>query len=109
MALNRVAAPEDDQIAAVLDFTERAGDLAHLLQCQSRRAVSDAVRRVDAGADPIADRHGRALGFRGCLTEAEDKRISCLGQDPRGPFDAVVQATRACPRSNRPALARYVD
>ena len=39
MALNRIAAPEDDQIAAVLDFAERAGDLAHLLHCQSGRAV----------------------------------------------------------------------
>ena len=109
MALNRVAAPEDDQIAAVPDFTERARDLAHLLQCQNRRAMRDAVRRVDAGADPVADRHGRALGLRGCLTEAEDDRVSCLVQDLRGPFDAIVQRARACPRSNRPALARYLD
>ena len=42
--------------------------------CNARAAGPsiDAVRRVDAGADPIGDRHGRALGFRGCLTKARE-------------------------------------
>ncbi len=43
MALSRVAAPEDDQIAPVPDFTKRARDLAHLLECENGRAVRDAL------------------------------------------------------------------
>ena len=55
MGFYRVAAPEDDQIAPVLDFAERAGDLAHLLQCQSRRALLGSVCRVNARTDPIGE------------------------------------------------------
>ena len=91
MALNRIAAPEYDQIAAISDFTKRARDLAHLLQCQNERTLRAAVRRVNARADPVADGHGRALRFRGCITEPKNDRIHCLVQDPRGPFDAIIE------------------
>ena len=95
LALGGIRTPEDDQVAPVLDFTQRACDLAHVLKGDARGPVAHAAGRVDAAADPVADRDRHALGFRGRVAEPVDDRVFGLGQDPRGPLDALFERRRA--------------
>ena len=94
VALGGVGAPEDDQVAAVPDLAQGAGHLADVLKGDARGPVANAGRRVDAAADPVADRHRHALGLGGRVAEPVDDRVLRLDQDPRGAFDPILHRGR---------------
>ncbi len=71
----RIAAPEDHQVAAILDFAQRAGRLADLLHGKDRRAVAAGGGGVDRCADRLGQFHGGPLPGRAAPREAEDQRI----------------------------------
>ena len=109
MALDRVAAPEDDQVAAVLDFAQGAGDLADLLQCQGRGTAI--ARRVDGSTQaPIQSAIDTATRWASVVVSQSPRTTGYVASSKisRGPFDPIVQRGWAVPRSNRPALARSV-
>ena len=94
MSLGRVAAPEDDQVSAVPDLAQRAGDRADFLEGDVRGAVACTRITVDAASDPIGDRDSQALGFAGRPFQPEDDRIPGFPEDMSRPLDAFVERSR---------------
>ncbi len=101
VALGRVAAPVDDEVGPVLDFAQRARDLAAQLGGYLSGAVSERGVAVDHTADQLGQGHRLALGLAGDVAEAVDQRhVGVVEEVGRG-LDRLVDAWRACRRSAR--------
>ena len=101
MALRRIPAPVDDEVGSVLDFAERASDLATQLGGYLSGAVSKRGVAVDHTSDQFGQRHGFALRLAGDVAEAVHQRHVGVVEDSRPPLRSRRRAWLACRRSAR--------
>ena len=79
MAFCRIAAPEDHDISPVLDFAQRAGDLATQLGGDLGGAVSKRGVAVDHTSDHFSQRHGPTLRLACDVAQSIDQRhVGCV-------------------------------
>ena len=101
MAFRRVAAPVDDEVRPVLDFAQRARDLATQLGGYFSGAVSKRGVAVDHASDHFGQGDGAALRLARDVAEPVDQRHVGVVQDVGRDFDGLVPRWRACRRSAR--------
>src|SRR5262249_8929532 len=89
VALGGIRAPEDDQVAPILDLAQSTGHLADILEGDPRGPLAHARRGIEAASDPVGDRHHPALVFARGATQAVDDRILRLYQDLGGALNPV--------------------
>ena len=95
VAFRRVAAPVDDEVRPVLDFAQRARDLATQLGGYLSGAVSKRGVAVDHTSNHLGQRHSLSLGFAGDVAEAVDQRHVGVVQEVGGGFDRRHRPWRA--------------
>ncbi len=91
VALGRIGAPEDDEVAAVLDLAQGASDFTDFLEGDDRGRAKRTQVCVHAGTKTIAERNGSALGLGSGARKTANYRVSRVVQDPSGPLDAFFE------------------
>ena len=101
MAFRRIAAPVDDEVRPVLDFAQRARDLATQLGGYFSGAVSKRGVAVDHTSDHFGQGDRFALGLAGDVAEPVDQRHVGLVQGSPPRLRRRHRPWRACRRSAR--------
>ena len=87
---DRIRAPEDDEVGAVAHFTERTGDLAHLLLGHHGRCVAQRGGGVDGSAERLDQGHGGRLALGAAPGKPVDQRIPSLPENVGGTSDGLI-------------------
>src|SRR3974390_2318087 len=94
MALRWISAPENNQIRAILHFTECSSRFAPQLDGYFTGAVSKRGMVVDHPAKAFSQRHRLSLGLASHIAEAVDQRVVRANEVIRGGLDGRFKRGR---------------